>query len=78
MIVYTRATGDDQEEELDLIRRVCAFEGVSCFELPDGYVKTHHKDHPVVVVGNEFIDPSDRRVVLFGFYQFVQHLAARK
>lgn len=74
MIVYVG--GVAHTDEIKLIKDVCAFEGISCFDLPrEHWGKYYRGGRPAVVVGNEFIDvPTERRVVVYGFYNFVDHL----
>jgi hypothetical protein len=76
MIAYIGCLRNTHTDEVELIRKLCAFEGIMVFEMPVQHLKTYYKGgRPVVVYGNEFIDvPSERRVVVYGFYAFVEHL----
>lgn len=76
MIVYIGCLPNAHTDETELIRKVCAFEGIQVHDMPFKFMRRYYKGgRPAVVVGNEFIDvPSDRRVVVYGFYAFVTHL----
>lgn len=75
MIVYI-GSSDAHAHEADLIRQVCVFEAISCFQLPKALYEQYHVDGPpVAVFRNDFIDvPSTREIVARGLYEAVRAL----
>jgi hypothetical protein len=65
------------EEEINLIKFLCQFEGIAYEEISDvndWEFKKYYKGHPIPQI---IIHPeSDKLIVLSGFYTFVEYIRA--